>query len=418
MVLIEAATLPAMRRITTICEDSGMPYQNVLSMGEILLEKLNTEPPLDINYEDLLTRPPVHLDIAGIEEFLKGRKILVTGAGGSIGSELCRQLIRFLPTKIILVDAGEANLYSIQMKLRHELHFDACPVILSRVQDQEMMETVFDEHRPEVIFHAAACKHVPMLECNPWEAVFSNVIGSRVIMKMAEKYHSTDFVLVSTDKAVRPASVMGTTKRIAELSMLSMKGNGTRFTAVRFGNVLASSGSVIPLFKRQIECGGPVTVCHPEITRYFMTIPEAAQLILQAGAQGEDGEISVLEMGTPVRIADMAADLIRLCGKEPGKDIQIVFIGLRPGEKLHEELIMENEDFERSGHEKIIVVKSNGRWNWNGFETQVCFREWLDNAVEELGRAAQSHDSIAIKKILQMIVPEYSSQVITRQAKP
>jgi FlaA1/EpsC-like NDP-sugar epimerase len=203
---------------------------------------------------------------------------------------------------------------------------------------------------------------------------------------------------------------MGTTKRIAELSMLSLKGNGTRFTAVRFGNVIASSGSVIPLFIRQIECGGPVTVCHPEVTRYFMTIPEAAQLILQAGAQGDDGVISVLEMGSPVRILDMATDLIRLCGKEPGKDIQIVFTCLRPGEKLHEQLILEDEDIEFSSHEKIRVVKSNGGWNWNGFETQVCFREWLDHAVDELDSAARNHDSKAIKKILRMIVPEYNSQ--------
>jgi FlaA1/EpsC-like NDP-sugar epimerase len=272
------------------------------------------------------------------------------------------------------------------------------------------MEDIFRTHRPDVVLHAAAYKHVPMLERNPWEAVFNNVLGSRVVMEMAHQYGAERFVLVSTDKAVRPTNVMGTSKRLTELILLSFKGSPTRFMAVRFGNVLASSGSVIPLFRRQIEQGGPVTVTHPEVTRYFITIPEASQLILQAGALGEGGEIFVLEMGTPVKIADMAKDLIRLSGREPGKDVEVVFTGLRPGEKLYEELITQGEDIQRTAHEKIMVLETNGRWNWHGLNTQENYRRWLDRHLEALYRAAETHDPCAIKQKLHDMVPEYTPQ--------
>jgi FlaA1/EpsC-like NDP-sugar epimerase len=319
-------------------------------------------------------------------------------------------VIRFDPERLIVVDAGEANLYAIQMELRHELNFDACRVILARVQNRPIMEEIFRTYRPDVVFHAAAYKHVPLLERNPWEAVFNNVVGSRVVMEMAAKYEAERFVLVSTDKAVRPTNVMGTSKRLTELILQCMHGSSTRFMAVRFGNVLASSGSVIPLFQKQIEHGGPVTVTHPDVTRYFMTIPEAAQLILQAGAMGNGGEIFVLEMGTPVKIADMAKDLIRLSGKEPGRDIEIVFTGLRPGEKLFEELITSGEDVTRTKHEKIMVLHQNGHWNWNGFSTQERFSQWLGHELDELCRAAESHDGCAIKRKLKQLVPEYTPQ--------
>jgi len=411
-ILISApsATGPEMRRIVDLCDGCGVSFRTLPAIGQLLDDKVSIKTLRDVNYEDLLRRPPVRLDAAGIQDYIKGRTIMVTGAGGSIGSELCRQLLRFEPEKLILVDAGEANLYGIQMELRHELRFDAFHTILASVQHQSLMEEVFRTYRPDVVFHAAAYKHVPLLERNPWEAVFNNVLGSQVVMQMAVNYKVKRFVLVSTDKAVRPTNVMGTSKRLSELILQSLQENGTRFMAVRFGNVLASSGSVIPLFRKQIEHGGPVTVTHPEITRYFMTIPEAAQLILQAGAMGNGGELFVLEMGIPVKIADMAVDLIRLSGKEPGRDIEIIFTGLRPGEKLFEELITQGEDIARTSHEKIMTLKYNDRWDWGGLSSQDKFRNWLDRGLEELFRAAKTRNPTAIKEKLKQLVPEYTPQ--------
>jgi FlaA1/EpsC-like NDP-sugar epimerase len=253
--------------------------------------------------------------------------VLITGAGGSIGSELCRQIIRFDPRELILVDGSEEHLFNLQMELHHELNFRRYHCVLSRVQNQPLMDEVFRNYLPQLIFHAAAYKHVPMLEINPWQAIFNNVLGSQVVMELALKYAVERFVLVSTDKAVRPTNVMGASKRLAELLLQSFKGNGVRFMAVRFGNVIGSSGSVLPLFRRQLEQGGPITVTHPEATRYFMTIPEAAQLILQAGGLGRGGEIYLLEMGIPVKIAQMAEELVRLSGKRPGEDVEIISPG-------------------------------------------------------------------------------------------
>ncbi len=405
-----SATGPEMRRIVKICKSCGVAFKALPAIGQILNDKVSISALRDVHYEDLLGRPPVRLDTMGIRGYLAGRKIMVTGAGGSIGSELCRQLIRFDPERLILVDAGEANLYGIQMELHHQLNFDAFHAILSSVQNQQLMEEVFRNYRPDVVFHAAAYKHVPLLEANPWEAVSNNVLGTRVVMQLAEKYETMRFVLVSTDKAVRPTNVMGTSKRVAELVLQSMQNGGTRFMAVRFGNVLASRGSVVPLFRKQIEHGGPVTVTHPEMTRYFLTIPEAAQLVLQAGALGEGGEIFVLEMGTPVKIADMAADLIRLSGKEPGRDIEIIFTGLRPGEKLYEELITGGEDVHRTSHEKIMSLQYNGRWNWGGRGCQDSFRNWLEKGIDELYRTAARHDACAVRQKLKELVPEYMPQ--------
>jgi len=410
IVSIPSATGPEMRRIVDICKSCGVTFKTLPGIGQLLDNKVSIKALRDVNYEDLLGRPPVHLDTTSIQGCLSGKTILVTGAGGSIGSELCHQLIRFDPEKLILVDAGEANLYSIQMELRHELNFDAFQAILAGVQNKGLMEDIFRHYRPNVVFHAAAYKHVPLLEKNPWEAVFNNVVGSRVVMHLSQKYLASRFVLVSTDKAVRPASVMGTSKRLAELILQSMQNGSTRFMAVRFGNVLASCGSVIPLFRKQIEYGGPVTVTHPEITRYFMTIQEAAQLILQAAAMGNGGEIFVLKMGTPVKIADMASDLIRLSGKEPGKDIEIIFTGLRPGEKLSEELITEGEDVIPTSHKKIVTLGYNGHWNWAGFASQHNFRKWLEKGLQELYVTAGTRDPSAIKEKLKQLIPEYTPQ--------
>ncbi len=407
---IPSATGPQMRRIVEICKGCGVSFKTLPAIGQIIDGRVGIKSLRDVNYEDLLRRPPVHLDMAGIRDCLADRTVMVTGAGGSIGSELCRQLIRFHPKRLVLVDAGEANLYNIQMELCHEHNFDAYHAILARVQDESIMEEIFNIYRPEAVFHAAAYKHVPLLEGNPWEAVSNNVEGSRVVIEMAAKYKAVRCVLVSTDKAVKPTNIMGTSKRVSELILQSVEGNDTLFMAVRFGNVFASAGSVIPLFRRQIEHGGPVTVTHPEVTRYFMTIPESAQLILQAGALGRGGEIFLLEMGTPVKIADLAMDLIRLSGKEPGRDIKVVFTGLRPGEKLYEELITEGEDVIRTGHEKIMVLRRNGNWNGNGFASRDRFRSWLRSELQELRRIAGTHDAHAIKRKLKELVPEYTPQ--------
>ena len=279
---------------------------------------------------------------------------------------------------------------------------------LARVQNQNLIDNIFRKYQPDVVFHAAACKHVPIMETNPWEAFFNNIIASWAVMEASEKFGVRRFVLVSTDKAVRPTNVMGASKRVAELLMKSYQGKKTRFVAVRFGNVLGSSGSVVPLFQKQIKNGGPVTVTHPEVTRYFMTISEAVQLILQAGSMGTGGEIFVLKMGIPVKIADMAKDLIRLSGREPDNDIEIVYTGLRPGEKLYEELITAGEDVDRTGHDKIMVLKSNGIFN--GFDNTTELREWLNHHLVELNNLGCKMDAEGIKAKLRQIVCDYTPQ--------
>lgn len=408
LIAIPSATGPQMKRIIEICKSCKVCYRTLPEIGAIIDGKVSIKNLRDVKYEDLLRRPPVRLDTTEISQYLQGRRVLVTGAGGSIGSELCRQITRFDPAKLILVDASEENLFNIQMELEHELKFPRYECILSRVQILPMMENVFDSFRPQVIFHAAAYKHVSFLEKNPWEAIYNNVMGSWVVMGLAVKWEVERFVLVSTDKAVRPTNVMGASKRLAELIMHSFNGNGTLFMAVRFGNVIGSSGSVLPLFRRQLEKGGPITVTHPEVTRYFMTIPEAAQLILQAGALGKGGEIFILKMGSPVKISQMAEELVRLSGKEPGRDVDIIFTGLREGEKLYEELITQGEDIIHTKHEKIMVLYANG--DWNGKQTQGGFAQWLDEVLADLYRTSQNHDAHAIKDKLSKILPDYLPQ--------
>lgn len=404
LIAAPSATGAQMRRILDICKKCEVRYRTLPEIGAIIDGKVSVKKLRDVRYEDLLRRPSVSLDHTEISQYLQGRRVLVTGAGGSIGSELCRQIIRFQPDELVLLDSSELNLFTIQMELHHEHNFHRYRPILSKVQQMDLMDNIFNECRPQLIFHAAAYKHVPLLEANPWEAIFNNVLGSHVVMDLALKYGAERFVLVSTDKAVRPTNVMGASKRLAELSLQSMQGNGVRFMAVRFGNVIGSSGSVLPLFRRQLEHGGPITVTHPEVTRYFMTIPEAAQLILQAGGLGAGGEIFILEMGTPVKIADMAEELIRLSGKEPGKDIEIIFTGLREGEKLYEELITQGEGIVDTKYDKIMVMRSNG---WNGQKNQNDFKQWLGGALEDLYRTAHTYNAPAIKSKLGEILPEY-----------
>jgi len=402
IIAIPSADGSAMRRIVEICRGCDVPYKTLPGIGELIDGRVSVKALRDVNYTDLLRRPPVKLDVSGIQGYLSDRCILVTGGGGSIGSELCRQLVRFKPRNLIIVDVSEENLHRIQMELQHELKFKNFHIALAKVQVHSSMEAIFRDHLPEVVFHAAAYKHVPLVELNPWEAIFSNIKGSRTIMELAIKYGVDRFVLVSTDKAVRPANVMGASKRVAELLLQSFQGSKTRLMAVRFGNVVGSSGSAVPLFRRQIELGGPITLTHSEATRYFMSIPEAAQLILQAGAIGKGGEIFVLEMGTPVKIVDLANDLIRLSGKEPEKDIHIVFTGLRPGEKLYEEIITNDESIMHTEHEKILVLRPNaGR-------PASDLRNWLDRKLDGLYDAAMQMNAPLIKKKLREIVPEYT----------
>mgnify|MGYP001108070106 CR=1 FL=1 len=392
-----------MRQVVGACKASGLPFKTLPSLGLLVDGKVTVNDVREVEYEDILGRPPVQLDYAGIGRCLTGKTVAVTGAGGSIGSELCRQILRFKPASLVLIEANEFNLYRIERELLIENRFDALRTVMGRVQDRALMANVFDKYRPHAVFHAAACKHVPMVELNPWEGVANNVAGSLTLMDVAEEYGVERFVQVSTDKAVRPTNVMGASKRVAEIALQSRAPGKTRFMAVRFGNVLGSSGSVIPLFRQQIQAGGPVTVTHPEMTRYFMMIPEACQLILQAGAMGEGGEIFILEMGTPVKIADMARDMIRLSGKVPDQDIQIVYTGLRPGEKLYEELITQGEGIVATAHEKIMVLKRNGM-DLDSAEPDRRIRE----QISRLSAAAGTFDASKIKAVLKDIVPEYS----------
>jgi FlaA1/EpsC-like NDP-sugar epimerase len=408
LIAIPSANGDQIKNIVETCKDSNVSYKILPGMGELIDGRVSIKILRDISYEDMLGRPLVQLDTTGIRGYLDGKTVLITGCGGSIGSELCRQMIKYQPSYLILLDASEMNLFNIQMELQNERHFHKCEAILGQVQNEHLMEDIFKKYKPQVVFHAAAYKHVPMQEKNPWEAVFNNIIGSRVIMDISIKHHVERFVLVSTDKAVRPTNVMGASKRVTELIMQSAQGNDTRLMAVRFGNVVGSSGSVIPIFRRQIEQGGPVTVTHPEINRYFMTIPEAAQMILQAGAMGKGGEVFILRMGTPVKIVDMARDLIRLSGKEPDVDIKIIFTGLRDGEKLYEELITVGEDILPTGHEKIMVLRSSHQPNEGNILQKS--REMLEKKIDELVKNALRHDSRAIKKKLKEIVPEYTPQ--------
>jgi FlaA1/EpsC-like NDP-sugar epimerase len=335
-----------------------------------------------------------------ISRFLCGKRILVTGAGGSIGSELVRQISRFQPQVVGLLDFSELNLFQVEQEFQIRLRSLPMESFLTDIRDRDALQMVLESFKPHIIFHAAAYKHVPMQENHPREAVLNNVLGTRNLVDLALEMEVESFVLVSTDKAVRPTNVMGATKRVAELFVESMNGRqDTRFVAVRFGNVFSSSGSAIPIFQAQIAQGGPVTVTHPDVMRYFMSIPEAAQLILQAGAMGKGSEIFILDMGEPIRIVDMARDLIRLHGLEPEKDIAIEFTGLRPGEKLHEELITSGEGIVSTDHEKIMVLRGKTR------DAAALLAQ-----IETLLAISRKGDGEAIRKKLREIVPEYQPQ--------
>ena len=351
----------------------------------------------DVNIEDLLGRDPVNFDMAAISGYLNNKVVMVTGGGGSIGSELCRQVSSFGPKKLIILDNYENNAYDIQNELLKKNPKLNLVVSIASVRERSRLEKIFEENLPQVIFHAAAHKHVPLMENNPSEAIKNNVMGTENVSYCADKYGCEKFVLISTDKAVNPTNIMGASKRIAEkVIQLKNKTSDTEFVAVRFGNVLGSNGSVIPLFKKQIAEGGPVTVTHKDIIRYFMTIPEAVQLVIQAGAMANGGEIFVLDMDEPVKILDLAHNLIRLSGYEPYTDIDIKFVGLRPGEKLFEELLLDSEGLKDTKHKKIFVE--------NTVDDEVLH---LNRQLKKLYSFIEK-DDIKLVNVIKEIVPTYS----------
>ncbi|MCB2306046.1 polysaccharide biosynthesis protein [Clostridium estertheticum] len=346
------------KEILEICKKTNCKIEIIPGMYEIINGKVSLNQIRKVEIEDLLGRKAVKLDMQGITSYITNKTILVTGGGGSIGSELCRQIIKFNPKQLIVFDIYENNAYDLQMELEYKYPKLDLLVLIGSVRDKKRLEDVFKKYSPDIVFHAAAHKHVPLMENSPMEAIKNNVFGTYNVAECAHKFNVERFVMISTDKAVNPTNVMGATKRMCEMIIQSMdKISKTHFVAVRFGNVLGSNGSVIPLFKKQIEHGGPVTLTHKDITRFFMTIPEAAQLVLQSGAYAQGGEIFVLDMGKPVKIYDLAWDLIKLSGFVPGIDIKIEVTGLRPGEKLYEELLMSEEGLTNTKHEKIFIGK-------------------------------------------------------------
>jgi FlaA1/EpsC-like NDP-sugar epimerase len=396
LIAAPSASTKQMRRIVQACEATGLKTRTTPGIGELIDGKISFKTIREVSFEDLLGRDPIDLDMRIIGDYLADKVILVSGAGGSIGSELCRQIAQFQPKNLILFDKTENSLFHIDMEFRQRFPDISVASVLGDVKYRSYLNRHFAAYRPQVVFHAAAYKHVPIVELNPSEAVYNNIIGTRNIVEASHQFGVERFIMISTDKAVRPANVMGATKRVAEMITSCYASNPTHFVSVRFGNVIGSEGSVVHLFKKQIERFGPLTVTHPEMTRYFMTIPEACKLILQAGAMGEGAEIFILDMGTPIKIVDMAKDLIRRSGFKPGIDIEIKFIGLRPGEKLHEELITEGEGIVRTPHEKIFVLKGN-----------TCDLTWLNQRIEELAKLAYDQDEPGIKSKLKEIVPEY-----------
>ena len=386
-----------LKEIIQRCKETGLPVKIIPSVSELIDNKFSINSIRDVKVEDLLGRTVVQLEREGINDYIKGNTILVTGGGGSIGSELCRQIAKFLPKEIIILDIYENNAYDIQNKLIREFKDINIVTLIGSVRDKVRIEQIFKTYKPQIVFHAAAHKHVPLMEYSPSEAIKNNVGGTYNIAQYACKYDVKKFVLISTDKAVNPTNIMGATKRICEMIIQSINSKSkTEFVAVRFGNVLGSNGSVVPLFKKQIEDGGPVTLTHKDITRYFMTIPEAAQLVLQAGAYARGGEIFVLDMGEPVKIYDLAYNLIKLSGFEPNVDIDIEITGLRPGEKLYEELLMSEEGLTETKHKKIFIGKPND------FDF-----EYISNKISELIELSIYGSAEEIKNKLKEIVPTY-----------
>jgi len=396
------------RRVIQVCEGIKIRFQTVPSITDIASGKLGVSQIRNVDINDLLGREAVELDLGSIEAFLKDKVILVTGSGGSIGSEMCRQVCNFGPKLLLLIEQAENPLFYIERELRYRFPGLSIKAIICNITDKIRVDEIFEKYHPEVVIHAAAHKHVPLMELNPGEAVKNNIVGTQITADAANSYGVTNFVMISTDKAVNPSSIMGSSKRIAEIYIQDLsRTSKTHFVTVRFGNVLDSEGSVVPIFKKQIAEGGPVTVTHPEMKRYFMTIPEASQLVLQAATMGKGGEIFVLDMGEPVKIVDLAKELITLSGFSPVEDIEIEFTGMRLGEKLFEELSIEGEDMLRTSHPKIRV--------WKNIPMD---RDKLRAGISKLIDVARGQDHHQIVEKIRELVPEYIGENSELQSKP
>lgn len=388
------------REIVKICEHCRVNFKILPAISDIIEGKLSVSQIKEVAAEDLLGRDEVSLDKGGIRSYLAGKRVLVTGAAGSIGSEICRQVARFEPAKLILLDSAETPLFEIELELAADFPDLRLVPYLADIRQRCRLDFLFETFQPEVVFHAAAYKHVPMMEYNPVEAVSNNVAGTRLLAETAQRFGVTQFVMISTDKAVNPTNIMGASKRVAECFVQALACQSTtKFTTVRFGNVLGSSGSAIPRFMEQIKAGGPVTVTHPEIIRYFMTVAEATQLVLQAGCLGSGGEIFLLDMGEPVKISDLAEELIRLAGFTPHEEIKIVYTGLRPGEKLFEELLIAGEGIKPTSHQKIKVL-----------DPVYADLQEISRQLDALNAAAVSCDIARVVALLHGLVPEFMPQ--------
>ncbi len=401
IIAMPSAPPKRIRDVVQLIREAGLPFRTVPALDQLATGRVNVSVLRPVEIQDLLGRAPVQIEVASVWRSLRGRTVMVTGAGGSIGSELCRQILTFGPDKLLLVERSEPQLFAIEQELRAIVAGDVVEALMGDVTRAARMEEILLRFQPDVIFHAAAHKHVPMMEAQPEEAIRNNIFGTARLADLAVAHGVKDFVLISTDKAVNPTNVMGATKRVAELYLQSLAAEqrGTRFLAVRFGNVLGSSGSVVPTFARQIAEGGPVTVTHPEITRFFMTIPEAVTLVLQSSVFGQSGEIHVLDMGHPVKIADLAAQMIELSGFTPHQDIEIVFTGLRPGEKLYEELSHGNESVAPTKHPKIARLLAPPL-------PRSDFKEFLADLADAVEDGVL--DPATLKALLAMMVPEYT----------
>lgn len=399
IVAMPSASAKRIGEVARICRERGVRCETVPSLSQLALGRVRVSQLREVDIEDLLGRAPVRLDTDNIRALISGRVAMVTGAGGSIGSELCRQVASFAPARLLLVDRSEVQLFPIEQELIELGHRPMVAPLVADILDEGRMRQIFERFSPELIFHAAAHKHVPMMEAQPGEAVKNNSVGTSRLAELALEYGVGRLVMISTDKAINPTSVMGASKRLAELYVQALHATApdkTRFMAVRFGNVLGSSGSVVPIFKKQIAMGGPVTVTHPEVTRYFMTIPEAVGLVLQSAAQGSGGEIFVLDMGQPVKIIDLARQLIELSGLRPGVDVEISFTGLRPGEKMFEEISLDAENLTPTSHPKIMRFVATP-------PPIEEVRRQLSLLQAEVAKA----DPAEIKRLLRSAVPEY-----------
>ena len=402
IIAIPSADRQTMKEFYELCSDTKCAlkrYGNLMDINEQGLDKITID---DIQLEDLLGRDVVELDLGVINTFIQGKVVLVTGGAGSIGSEICRQVLQYGAKHLIIFDIHENGLFEIDRELSLKYgDTDLYTLALGSIRDIDRVEEIFEEYRPDIVFHAAAHKHVPMMEWNPKEAIKNNVFGTMNVARMSDRYGAQKFILISTDKAVNPTNIMGASKRIAEMFIQTFnESSNTEFAAVRFGNVLGSNGSVIPTFKKQIEMGGPVTVTHRDIERYFMTIPEAVQLVLEAGAMAKGGEIFVLDMGEPIKIYDLACTLIRLAGLEPHRDIKIEFTGLRPGEKMYEEINFSNEEVAKTANNKIYVMQANG------YDPNLLFEE-----IDKFQILLKSKDIEELYRQVKKLVPTFNYKI-------